>query len=316
MLWASLHPRILSLSLSFLILTGCQENEPTSGDNCPPFDILNSPPFDSPIWHPTQDIIGFNHTPLASIEFPYGSICGGIFVFDQDSSGFWLINTDGTNLRRILSNRLDSPTWSHDGQWIAFSANGNIYKMKFSNQELHPDTTVQLTYSGSNSFPAWSPDDMWIAYSNVIGDSIGIWISPTNGSGVRNYFAFGGQPVWLDSTNILYGNQGLWIEDLQHSVKSQILIEANRVITGPRVKNGRVFLALGDSIYAVNVDGSNVEKIHSSSIEIDSGVPLSLSPDGAILCFTKFNARTHDMNNGTIWKHDLLTKLDTQLTVN
>lgn len=57
------------------------------------------------------------------------------------------------------------PSWSPDGQWIAFSSelagNSDIFRV-----EVNGSTVQQLTDSPSSErWPAWSPDGQWIAYA-------------------------------------------------------------------------------------------------------------------------------------------------------
>jgi Tol biopolymer transport system component len=105
---------------------------------------------------------------------PYGnhdvpgdySPAGGRIVFlritdsDSETGTLFVVNTDGSGLRRITAPGFaeDSGSWSPDGRWILFSSN---------NQKLfvvHPDGTglhqISLDLSGRYfaSEPGWSPD--------------------------------------------------------------------------------------------------------------------------------------------------------------
>jgi TolB protein len=80
----------------------------------------------------------------------------------------YLVNADGSHLTR-LTNTAESeefPTWSPDGQWIAFQTvsqegrQSNIFKMRADGSDLTPLTTGP-TY---DDIPAWSPDGLWIAF--------------------------------------------------------------------------------------------------------------------------------------------------------
>jgi Tol biopolymer transport system component len=74
--------------------------------------------------------------------------------------GLWIMNADGSQVRRLTHNTAMDywPVWSRDGKWIAFTSNrdGNyeIYIMK-------PDGTNQrnLTqHAAWDNYAAWSPD--------------------------------------------------------------------------------------------------------------------------------------------------------------
>lgn len=53
------------------------------------------------------------------------------------------------------------PCWSPDGQWIAFSMYGSIWKVNVATDEAY-----ELTHGDRlHSSPAWSPDGKWIVYT-------------------------------------------------------------------------------------------------------------------------------------------------------
>ena len=53
------------------------------------------------------------------------------------------------------------PSFSPDGEWLAFSMSGSIWKVRISGGEAY-ELTANSTYDSS---PAWSPDGRWIAYT-------------------------------------------------------------------------------------------------------------------------------------------------------
>jgi hypothetical protein len=150
----------------FLFLLSCNNNNPMDGHLSPCPAVVPASPYNSPIWHPSGNFIGFNYTPLKRITFPYGEHCTAVYEFDLNLSGFWLIDSTGTNQRRIFPYRLQTPAWSPDGQWIAFVSNAQIYKMKFTGTTFDTTSLTQLTFEGRNFFPAWSPDGEWIVYDS------------------------------------------------------------------------------------------------------------------------------------------------------
>jgi len=307
------------LFISFITVTvlySCKDTNivnPPGGGIAP--GIIFSPPYNSPIWHPSGKFIGFNHTPLVSISYPQGQGRIGEQHFNRDSTGFWLINPDGSNMHRIFPYTLLTPSWSPDGQWIAFVAGAQIYKMKFTGTTFDTTTIVQLTFEGRNFFPAWSPDGKWIAYSNTIGDTIGVWISPTDGSMMRNYFTFGAQPYWSkDGESLFYGNRGIWIEKLDHSYKIQIYSDSVNRLGGLNISPDEIKIAFwsNSNIWIMDSTGGNIRQLTTQGVDPS----FSWSPDGSSIVYTDYRPNDWMYNNGTLWILNPNTGEKKQLTFN
>jgi len=93
------------------------------------------------------------------------------FVSERDGNKeIYVMNMDGTNLRRLTSNSAtdESPSWSPDGTHIVFhsdrSGNRQIYVMNNDGSNV-----VRLTkdYKSDNSWPIWSPDGTSIIFANI-----------------------------------------------------------------------------------------------------------------------------------------------------
>jgi hypothetical protein len=97
------------------------------------------------------------------------------------------------------------PCFSPDGQWIAFSMAGSIWKIRIGENTAH-ELTANPTYDSS---PAWSPDGRWIVYTaddnyksvnlKLLNVATGESTALTSGAQVHL------DPVWSpDGSKILY----------------------------------------------------------------------------------------------------------------
>ena len=87
--------------------------------------------------------------------------------------GIWIMDTDGTNHKRLTTNRASHLTWSPDGTQIAYS------RFQKGIWTINTDGTNHKQHTTHGGNPVWSPDGTQIAYDN--GNN-GIWIMDTDGT--------------------------------------------------------------------------------------------------------------------------------------
>ncbi|MBM4176020.1 MAG: hypothetical protein FJ213_07590 [Ignavibacteria bacterium] len=321
----------------FLLFLGCKDitnstdGKPPCGGHAP--GIVPAPAYDSPIWHPSGKFIGFNHTPLVSISYPYGQGCWGQQHFNGDSTGFWLINSDGTNKKRVFPYTLQTPAWSPDGKWISFVLGAQIFKMRFTGTTFDTTTLTQLTFEGRNFFPAWSPDGQWIAYDSNSESPNGmnfIWLMRRDGSEKRRIIYEPSQgeirmPHWSSEgarivhIRYLVGTFSSEIFTMDSSGASpRRLTVDNWTDRHPRYSTHVTTIAYlsNSNIWIMDSTGNNRRQLTTWGVDGDFGLPFSWSPDGSKIIYTRYQSTDWTYANGTIWVVNVETGEKQQLTFN
>ncbi len=225
-------------------------------------------------------------------------------------NGIYLITPDGRENR--LWHRgvgAETPTWSPDGQWIAFSEGAQIWKKK-----LNGDSLTQITNAGRNFFPAWSPDGKWIAYGQSICNVLkacGLWIVAIDGEKTRFLINYGNFPAWdpknmeiLYQTRLVQSNgqvlgDSLWSYNLGSGLKKPLTI-----LTGNNYSNNYFKYSIDDKItftsqpqngspqiLVMNADGTNQQQLTQTG-----GYTSDWSPDGNKIVYTDSRSV-----NGRLW---------------
>ena len=119
----------------------------------------------------------------------------------------YIMDTDGSGVQRMTDGGYaTSPSWSPNGQFLAFAWNRkygpgapggqDIYVMEVASKRW-----IQLTHDGGRcDFPSWSPDGRHIAYANTADgrdDHMKIWTMLADGTQKHALSATGGDmPNW------------------------------------------------------------------------------------------------------------------------
>jgi len=147
-----------------------------------------------------------------------------------ETRGLYTIRIDGTDRQLVLLNSdvgdfILNPVWSPDGEWIAFSAGGEIFKVRPDGSDL-----TRLTYGGGIKFgPSWSPDGDGIAFRVFYGpgDALGLWKVRTDGKSIIQFrkpppeercpgCGGGDNAIWGVGSGVSWSSNGreiLYVED-------------------------------------------------------------------------------------------------------
>lgn len=320
-----------------LMVSSCNNNDP----DCFNPLVGADPPYEDPIWHPSGNIIGFNHRPIREVVLESDTRgCKPLpvdYKYKEDSVGFWLINVDGANKRRALPYMLQTPAWSPDGNWIVFVKNAQINKMPFDGEKFDTTKIEQLTFEGRNFFPAWSPDGNTISFTQSncsINQNCGIWILTLDSGKLKSLGSYGSYSAWNPNANsILYRTvavsvesgkilgDSLWIYslDINQKVFFRFFGLPSRDIQ--RIQYSKSGLNIGfinnfsdnTGLHLCTIDeqGNNFKKLTTESI-----FNFSWSPDGLKIVYQKDQGSLRNQNDGTLWIMNLDGTNQKQLTYN
>jgi TolB protein len=198
---------------------------------------------------------------------PFGLAKPGIVAFVSDGH-VWASEPDGSDRRQLtFGARIDAtPTFSRDGTRIAFKRYPPAGAV--ANWEEWGDVVVADT-DGRNevvldrmvhapSPPIWSPDGRFIVYSKIVGAVDQVVVAATDGSSVR--------VVTTDA-------EANWAPSINPNGTTIAFVKGFPRIIG---------------MYAIEVDGSNEQRLTSISFSAMDG--LQWSPDGSTLLFSAGDA--------------------------
>jgi Tol biopolymer transport system component len=156
----------------------------------------------------------------------------------------YVINVDGTGLRKISDRGTAAPAWSPDGQKLVFQSrrtgNTEIFVM-----DSDGGNVKQLTFNASEDrAPAWSPDGKRIAFDSDRDGESGIYVMNADGSDQHRITSHSGGAEAHPS----------WSPD------------------GKQITFHKTVLGHGQ-VHVMNADGSNVRRLTELSPVAFSGYP-------------------------------------------
>jgi len=273
-----------------LFTASCSNDEIVNHEDPPPPSGISLIDYE-PSWSPDGHTIAYFHIDTSNA-----------------TTGIFLIDTNGTNKRQLVSGYCGSPDFSPDGEWITFFSS-QIYKMK-----INGDSLTRLTNGGNNYYPSWSPDGKWIAYHSDFNDPTGskvIWKVKSDGSENIDIGEHGTgesiMPAWSpDNSKLVYlkyftGSSG----------ETEIAIMSSSGQTSYRLTNNNLwesfpkFSADGQTIlftqqhkssinfqlYTININGSDLKKVTDTQ-----GYSADYSPNGDKLVYCDCSS-----TSGRLW---------------
>ena len=112
---------------------------------------------------------------------PAWSPLGNEIVFasmDNKQTKITLLFMDSGNTNLLAGDAIENyaPSWSPDGQWIAYQSNYNSQDSEIWIMDRLGNNKKQITFTPNNKWsraPSWSPDGKWLVYVSNRSDSIG-----------------------------------------------------------------------------------------------------------------------------------------------
>jgi len=142
---------------------------------------------------------------------PAWSPDGEMLAFDRQDDGYnwvYVVNADGTGLRRLTGNFNWNPVWTPDGR-ISYVGDGGIWVVNRdgSNRRLLARAPVHVDGYGGNHM-VWSPDGESIAFTS----GTAMWLMSADGATRRKIFGDPnrqtGSPVWSPDGRSIAWTQG------------------------------------------------------------------------------------------------------------
>ncbi|MBO6622925.1 MAG: PD40 domain-containing protein [Balneola sp.] len=251
----------------------------------------------------------------------------GGFSIDSDSSGIWMSDSDGRNMKLLLqSQNLGTPSFSPDMKWILFEGGAQVYKMPFAEDSVKTDSLVQLTPEGRNFYPDWSPDGKWIVYGQSICNEVkecGIWLFNLNSKSEKNIAKFGNYPDWHPlMNNILYRTRAvlpsgqvigdsLWTYSLSDSTTSFLaFIEGDNRYPKYSSDGKTILFQSNQEIWTMESTGDNLIQLTTGG-----GVQPTWTPVHKII-YVDYSYSRFSKDNGTLWMMNADGSGKRQLTFN
>jgi Tol biopolymer transport system component len=265
---------------------------------CP--EVLPVSPYRDPVCHPSGNIIGFYHQPVKKINYETWIRCPQIgYIYEKDSSGFWLINSDGTNRRMVMPYSVEIPftltpiSWSPTGNWFAFHK-GQLYIMPFEGNKFDTTAIVRLTNERIGADLSWSPDGNRISFSK--GGQL--YIVPFDGNkfdttaivrltneSVNSYHTWSPDGKWIAyDLKTESGEYSIWKIKIDGSEKKRLMNTSSQRTPYKLFwrKDFTILYAEGTNVFKMDSAGININRLTNNDI---GAIDCQFSPDGTYFSY-------------------------------
>ncbi len=202
------------------------------------------------------------------------------------NSDIYVMDGDGSNQRRVTVNPARDwfPTWSPDGNKIAFLSNRNKDRQQIWVIDADGKNPMRLTDGLMDYHPDWSPDGTKIVYDAV---PAGITVIDADGKNKRRLENQGGvHPSWSpDGKRIVYAYGQIYVMEADGRNSEQLTHDVGFKRMPSWSPDGRSIAYLANHrIWVMDSNGKNERRLTN----VNSDEHATWSPDSESIAFHSF----------------------------